>query len=206
MIRNRVIGAVHAIGLVVADREIFFARQALEEDPARARVSPVVKDPDVPRPRLAGQDGREAVERYDERRTARPPLRELGRDPFVIRRMNGAATLFARFVGKAGVSRHRRSIGYRQDGVARSGVPVAVDHQSRKRLADERRFERLREVLPQGSNPRVPGDVTGAVHRGEPEVTERGGNRVASVVSQQQQVVARARANDDNGRRIRLAE
>ena len=74
----------HAVGLVVADDEPLFAFQQRHEEMGEARIA-IVEDANMPRPRHAHEDRREAVHR-DQRSQSpgfSPPV-ELGFDPIVV--------------------------------------------------------------------------------------------------------------------------
>ncbi len=86
-----------------------------------------------------------------------------------------------------GVARHGGAVADRGHRVGRGGVAVAVDHQPRVALMDERRVERARERLAERGHADVPADVPRQLGVGQAEPGQRARHPPPAMVADQQQ-------------------
>ena len=170
--------------------------------PARTRVA-IVEHPDMPRPLEAFEDRREAVHRDDDRRPAvLGAAFELGCQAIVV--WPEDLLLPGEPVGRieVHVAGDGRRLRHLDDRARHQQVAVAVDHQARIDLHDERRIERCGDLLRHRANPDVPGDVTLELALRHAEPPERLRDDLSGVVGGQEERRRAVRIEHDD--RIRL--
>ena len=157
---NRVVGLVaDRIGLVVADHEIGFRAQELQQERRQDRVA-MIERADVPGPRDAGVSRRKAVQRHQHRRqpVAQATVDDLLDAP-VIGIEDGLPPRFRGFARQSFIARYRGGVADQRDRACGMRRAVAVDHQPRIALRDQMRVELFRQRLRDAGNADVPGDV-----------------------------------------------
>ena len=105
-------------------------------------------------------------------------------------------------LGDAFVARDRRRFADRRDRGGHVGRPVAVDHQARIGLGDERRIEGGGQSARDRLDPDVVGDVALEVLGREAEVAERARHAPAGVIAGEHERRIAVRPLDVNGRRL----
>ena len=179
-------GIADKIRLIVAHYETALLPQQSQQVVGQAAIA-IVEKRYMPRPRLALEHRREAVQR-DERGQAPglPSARELSLDRIVVRPEDRAGAQGFVRIAQADIARNGRHLAdfrYRASGIER---PVAVDHQPRIILLDQCRIERVRKQPPESGNADIEGDVALPFRRGDAEPAERAGRGIAGMIGDQQ--------------------
>src|ERR1700730_5052453 len=149
----------HAVGLVVADDELLFAFQQRHEEMGETRIA-IVEHANMPGPRHAHEDRREAVHRDQRPRSpGLPPPVELGFDPIVVWPKNLAHARGLPAFAQADVSRYRGELAGFRNRRLRARRAVAVDDEARIVLLNQRGIERFRYEPADRADADVPGDM-----------------------------------------------
>ena len=201
--RERVVGLLaHRVRQLVADVRRGIVVQDPEHRAGKARIA-VVQEAEPPGPAGAVVDRGEAVQRDQDGRDAR--LRAGLQDALegvVIRPEQRLDPGLARRRRDALVARDRGRIADRRDRRRHVGRPVAVDHEPRIALRDQRRLERRGQPAGDRLDPDVVGDVALEVLGCQAEVAERARHPAPGVIAGEHERRAAVRPLDVDGLRL----
>jgi len=185
--RYGIVGAIaDKIRLVIADQETALLAQQSEQAVGQAAVA-IVEKRRMPGPRLPFEHRREAVQR-DQRcgPAGLPPARELGLDALVIGLEDRLGARFFLRVAQADIAGNDGILADFGNGACRVERPVAVDHQSRIVLPDQRRAECIGEMACEPGNADIAADMALPFGRGNAEPAERARAYNAGMISNQE--------------------
>ena len=195
------------IGFIVADHEVAFLTEQIDEDEGQARIA-VIERSDMPRPDEPFEDRREGMHRHQQRLApfGRPPVEE-GGDRGLVRQENVLDPGPPLRRRNADIGRNWRQLADLGYGARNGWIAIAVDHQARIDLFDERRIEGVRHQARHAGRSYVPGDVPVEFGGRQPHIAKDFRDLPAGVVARQEEGRGAVRTPDnDRIRFVRLKQ